>query len=83
MILTHFIQQKLALSYEVTPLFDLSISAEPSQAPDRAYVLDIDITNTSPATPVDITAGDDGEPAVVMPLTDKGFRECILCPSCL
>ncbi|KJA29295.1 hypothetical protein HYPSUDRAFT_176107 [Hypholoma sublateritium FD-334 SS-4] len=50
-----FHSTKLALSYEVAALFDLSISAEPSQAPDRAYVLDIDITNTSPTASIDIT----------------------------
>ncbi|CAA7259922.1 unnamed protein product [Cyclocybe aegerita] len=42
-----FYSTKLARSYEVTPVFEISSSAVPSQSQDYAYAVDIDITNAS------------------------------------
>ncbi|KAF8167761.1 ER-golgi trafficking TRAPP I complex 85 kDa subunit-domain-containing protein [Crassisporium funariophilum] len=49
-----FHSTKLTRTYEVQPLFDVSVKAEPSQSPDHFYVLDIDMTNVSPTVDVDI-----------------------------
>ncbi|KAF8973873.1 ER-golgi trafficking TRAPP I complex 85 kDa subunit-domain-containing protein [Flammula alnicola] len=50
-----FYSTKLARSYEVQPLFEISVSAEPSQLENHAYILDVDMTNVSQTTSVDIT----------------------------
>ncbi|KDR85341.1 hypothetical protein GALMADRAFT_234163 [Galerina marginata CBS 339.88] len=50
-----FYSTTLARTYEVQPLFDISVTAKPSQSPDHSFVLDVDITNVSRLASVDIT----------------------------
>lgn len=50
-----FHSTKLARAYEVQPLFDISVSAEPSQLEEYAYILDVSMTNVSQTISLDLT----------------------------